>query len=156
MLVRPDDAGPTISVSAPRGTPPVSASSSVIPNGTISGAGRTSSAEAGFTPGMANVPCGGRRTATSAAKANELRAAEVMITLRKGAAGKQKQEELCANYMPERAGIQPAGLVQNPLYTFAFYSPTSGILLPPDEVVKMKNLPDFSLSFGLLHRLMQL
>jgi hypothetical protein len=48
-LARPDDPCPTISVKAPRGTPPVNASSDAIPNGTMSGAGRTSNADAGLT-----------------------------------------------------------------------------------------------------------
>src|ERR1019366_8540402 len=39
-LVRPEEAGPTISVRHPRGNPPVASSPSRIPEGTISGAGR--------------------------------------------------------------------------------------------------------------------
>jgi len=47
MLVRPEDAGPQISVRQPRGRPPVSISSSRMPLDTISGAGRTFRREAG-------------------------------------------------------------------------------------------------------------
>src|ERR1035438_2674962 len=39
-LVRPEEAGPTISVRHPRGSPPVASSTSRIPEGSISGAGR--------------------------------------------------------------------------------------------------------------------
>src|SRR5580692_652757 len=56
-LVRPDEAGPQISVRHPRGSPPVSASISRTPLGTICGAGRTSNRDAGVTPeslGMAD------------------------------------------------------------------------------------------------------
>ena len=49
-LVRPEDARPKISVRAPRGKPPVSASMEEMPLDTIAGAGRTSSREPGTTP----------------------------------------------------------------------------------------------------------
>jgi len=49
MLVRPEESGPQISVRHPRGSPPVSESSSRIPMETISGAGLTSSRDAGVT-----------------------------------------------------------------------------------------------------------
>ena len=48
-VVRPEEAGPQISVRQPRGRPPVSASMAAMPLGTISGAGRTASREAGVT-----------------------------------------------------------------------------------------------------------
>jgi hypothetical protein len=47
--VRPEDAGPQISLRHPRGHPPVSPSRAAIPLETISGAGRTSNREAGVT-----------------------------------------------------------------------------------------------------------
>src|ERR1700722_2520342 len=47
MLVLPEEAVPQISVRQPRAKPPVSESSSGIPIGVISGAGRISSREAG-------------------------------------------------------------------------------------------------------------
>ena len=56
-LVRPDEAGPQISVRHPRGSPPVSVSISRTPLETICGAGRTSNCDAGVTPaslGMAD------------------------------------------------------------------------------------------------------
>jgi hypothetical protein len=49
MLVRPEETLPQISVRHPRGSPPVSASSSRTPHETVSGSGDTSS-EAGPTP----------------------------------------------------------------------------------------------------------
>ena len=49
-LVRPDEAGPKISVRHPRGSPPVRASIAWIPVETISGAGRASSRDAAVTP----------------------------------------------------------------------------------------------------------
>jgi len=48
-LVLPDEAAPQISLKHPRGQPPVSASSSRTPLETMSGAGRTSSRDAGVT-----------------------------------------------------------------------------------------------------------
>jgi len=84
-VVRPEEAGPQISVRQPRGRPPVSASISAMPLETISGAGRTANREAGVTPASLaslNVPgmntpvemagttrCGGRPSATSSSKA---------------------------------------------------------------------------------------
>jgi len=50
MLVRPEEAGPQISVMHPRGRPPESSSISGMPLETISGAGRTSRREAGEIP----------------------------------------------------------------------------------------------------------
>src|SRR5579863_4366379 len=49
-LVRPDEAGPQISVRHPRGSPPVSASISRTPLETICGVGRTSNRDARVTP----------------------------------------------------------------------------------------------------------
>src|SRR6266481_1434487 len=49
MLVRPEEAGPQISVRHPRGKPPVRASSSRMPLETMSGDGRTCKREAGVT-----------------------------------------------------------------------------------------------------------
>jgi hypothetical protein len=49
MPVRPDDAGPQISLKHPRGQPPVNASKARMPLETISGMGRTSKREAGVT-----------------------------------------------------------------------------------------------------------
>src|SRR5581483_11087982 len=48
-LVDPEEAAPQISERHPRGSPPASASTSVIPADTISGRGRTSSRDAGRT-----------------------------------------------------------------------------------------------------------
>jgi hypothetical protein len=48
--VRPEEAGPQISLRHPRGSPPASLSISRIPLETISGAGRTSNREAAVTP----------------------------------------------------------------------------------------------------------
>ena len=48
-VVRPEEAGPQISVRHPRGRPPVRASMAGAPLETISGAGRISSWEAGIT-----------------------------------------------------------------------------------------------------------
>src|SRR5580704_5714326 len=56
-LVRPDEAGPQISVRHPRGSPPVSVSISRTPLETICGIGRTSNRDAEVTPaslGMAD------------------------------------------------------------------------------------------------------
>jgi hypothetical protein len=50
MLVRPEEAGPKISVRHPRGSPPVSASIAWIPVETISGTGRILSRDAAVTP----------------------------------------------------------------------------------------------------------
>jgi hypothetical protein len=49
-VVRPEEAGPQISVRQPRGKPPVSASISAMPLDTISGIGRTANREAGVIP----------------------------------------------------------------------------------------------------------
>jgi hypothetical protein len=49
-LVRPEEAGPQISLKHPRGSPPESSSISRIPLETISGAGRISSRDAAVTP----------------------------------------------------------------------------------------------------------
>ncbi len=49
-VVRPEEAGPQISVRQPRGRPPVSASIAAMPLETISAAGRTANREAGVTP----------------------------------------------------------------------------------------------------------
>jgi hypothetical protein len=49
MLVLPEEAAPQISVRQPRGKPPVNESSCGIPLEAISGAGRTSSRDAGTT-----------------------------------------------------------------------------------------------------------
>jgi hypothetical protein len=54
-LVRPEESGPQISVRHPRGNPLVSESSPRIPVGTISGAGLTSSREAGVTAASLGV-----------------------------------------------------------------------------------------------------
>jgi hypothetical protein len=51
MLLRPDDAAPHISVSAPRGRPPVSASTGAIPKETVGATARWRR-DAGTTPGM--------------------------------------------------------------------------------------------------------
>jgi hypothetical protein len=65
-VVRPDEAGPQISVRHPRGKPPVRASIAAMPLETISAAGRTANCEAGVTPAsLASVEvekarCGGR------------------------------------------------------------------------------------------------
>jgi hypothetical protein len=48
--VRPEEAGPQISVRQPRGSPPVRSSIAAMPLETISGAGRTANCEAGVTP----------------------------------------------------------------------------------------------------------
>jgi hypothetical protein len=48
-VVRPEDAGPQISVRHPRGKPPVMASRAGMPLETISGAGRVSRREARIT-----------------------------------------------------------------------------------------------------------
>jgi hypothetical protein len=50
-LVRPDDAGPQISVNPPRGSPPVSASHASIPLSTVAAAGLSASLEATTTCG---------------------------------------------------------------------------------------------------------
>src|SRR5580692_11558758 len=62
-LVRPDEAGPQISVKHPRGSPPVSASISRTPLETISGVGRTSNRDAGVTP--ASLGIAAKRSKTS-------------------------------------------------------------------------------------------
>ena len=49
-VVRPEEAGPQISVRQPRGKPPVRASIAAMPLELISGAGRTARREAGTTP----------------------------------------------------------------------------------------------------------
>jgi hypothetical protein len=49
-VVRPEEAGPQISVKQPRGRPPVRASTAAMPLDTISGTGRTANREAGVTP----------------------------------------------------------------------------------------------------------
>src|ERR1700676_5079114 len=49
-VVRPEEAGPQISVKHPRGSPPVSASIAAMPLDIISGVGRTANREAGVTP----------------------------------------------------------------------------------------------------------
>jgi hypothetical protein len=49
-VLRPEEAGPQISVRQPRGRPPVSMSMAAMPLDTISGAGRTASREAAVTP----------------------------------------------------------------------------------------------------------
>ena len=51
-LVRPDDAGPQISVNPPRGSPPVSASKASIPLRTIAAAGLSASRDAATTDGI--------------------------------------------------------------------------------------------------------
>jgi hypothetical protein len=62
--VRPEEAGPQISLRHPRGSPPASSSISRIPLETISGVGRTSSRDAAVTPAsLGNVA---RRFKTSA------------------------------------------------------------------------------------------
>jgi hypothetical protein len=63
-LVRPEEAGPQISVRHPRGRPPVSASSSRTPLETISGVGRISSRDAAVTP--ASLGTADRRLKTNA------------------------------------------------------------------------------------------
>src|SRR5271170_6626136 len=62
-LVRPDEAGPQISVKHPRGSPPVSASISRTPLETICGVGRTSNRDAGVTP--ASLGIAAKRSKTS-------------------------------------------------------------------------------------------
>jgi hypothetical protein len=54
-LVRPDEGGPKTSVRHPRGSPPVSASISQTPLGTICGAGRTSNRDAKVTPASLGI-----------------------------------------------------------------------------------------------------
>ncbi|HEV2114628.1 MAG TPA: hypothetical protein VGR48_01285 [Terriglobales bacterium] len=49
-LVRPEEAQPKISVSAPRGKPPVIASSEAMPQGTVAVADRASNRDPGTTP----------------------------------------------------------------------------------------------------------
>src|SRR4029077_9191634 len=49
-VVRPEEAGPQISVRQPRGRPPVNASNSAMPREPIAAAGHNASREAGVTP----------------------------------------------------------------------------------------------------------
>jgi hypothetical protein len=62
--VRPEEAGPQISLKHPRGNPPASSSISRIPLETISGVGRISNRDAAVTP--ANLGNAARRFKTSA------------------------------------------------------------------------------------------
>jgi len=70
-VVRPEEAGPQISVRHARGRPPVSASMAAMPLGTISGVGRTANREAGVTPASLaswnaeTTRCGGRASVKS-------------------------------------------------------------------------------------------
>src|SRR6185369_13559632 len=63
-LVRPEEAGPQISLRHPRGSPPASSSISRIPLETISGVSRTSSRDAAVT--LASLGNAARRCKTSA------------------------------------------------------------------------------------------
>jgi hypothetical protein len=67
--VRPEEAGPQISLRHPRGNPPASSSISRIPLEIISGVGRTSSRDAGVTP--ASLGNAARRCKTSAGSFRE-------------------------------------------------------------------------------------
>src|ERR1700735_4913778 len=75
-VLRPEEAGPQISVRQPRGRPPVSVSMAAMPLDTISGAGRTASREAAVTPAslesckgrvspVLSARCGGRASLKS-------------------------------------------------------------------------------------------
>jgi hypothetical protein len=67
--VRPEEAGPQISLRHPRGNPPASSSISRIPLEIISGVGRTSSRDAGVTP--ASLGNAAKRCKTSAGSFRE-------------------------------------------------------------------------------------
>ncbi len=54
MPVRPEETGPVISLSAPRGRPPVSASSSAMPMGTVCGAMRSRSNSVGTSRSLSD------------------------------------------------------------------------------------------------------
>jgi hypothetical protein len=124
-LVRPDEAGPQISVRHPRGSPPVSTSIAWTPLETICGMGRTSNREAGVTP--ASLGIADKRWQTSVDQTGAATA-----TKRPGAA-----VETSGKVDMETSGFQgtsgPAQALGR-IFIFAFYS----LLLLPcrAEVVK--------------------
>src|ERR1019366_5525833 len=65
-VVRPEEAGPQISVRQPRRRPPVRGSIAAMPLGTISGAGRTANREAAVTPAsLASLKAAGKIAGTT-------------------------------------------------------------------------------------------
>src|SRR5690349_15447741 len=97
------------------------------------------------------VLCGGRRTATSAAKETGANAADMVSTPRKEAGGKRESGNVLPQVAAWSAGLQRRGWAEKPIQTFAFYSPFTGILLPFGKVVKMEETPYFSLFFESAH-----
>ena len=82
-VLRPEEAGPQISVRQPRGRPPVGASISAIPLETISGAGRMANREAGVTSASrASLKAAGKRLAGVDAPRQKARPPKVVGKLR--------------------------------------------------------------------------
>src|SRR5580704_19623370 len=102
-LVRPDEAGPQISVRHPRGSPPVSASISRTPLETICGAGRTSNRDAGVAP--ASLGMADKRSKTSVGHA-----ATATVTGRPKAAGETSgKDDMEPQDFMERQGLTGSG-----------------------------------------------
>ncbi len=107
-VVRPEEAGPQISVRQPRGRPPVSASIAAIPLETISGVGRAANREAGVMPAslesaekapepmVGTTRCGGRAWAKSSASegCGQLRPQILQNQKQKGGSGPPKWKPL--------------------------------------------------------------
>ena len=106
--VRPDEAGPAISLSAPRGRPPVSASSAATPVETVSGAARSRSSSVEERRSGSEDSKRARKVATDAI--TTLRARERVAWVKTG-------RKRSAQSRADQAS------------TFAFYSPTGRILL---------------------------
>jgi hypothetical protein len=113
-LVRPDEAGPQISVRHPRGSPPLSASISRTPLETICGAGRTSNRDAEVTPaslGIADKRSKTRLGHAGAATATERPMAAVETSGKDDMGPQDFREHQCRDPAPGRIRLLFAFIV---------------------------------------------
>src|SRR5580698_5983276 len=148
-VVRPEEAGPQISVRQPRGRPPVRPSIAAMPLDTISGTGRTANREAGVTPAsLASVAvekarCGGRPSVHSPSVKSSAPEgcgqtsppSSLIKTKRRPWAA---EVETTAEDIDSSGKFQGSSGVESPAGCFAFYSPLK-ILRPAAQIVKLKN-----------------
>jgi hypothetical protein len=114
----------------------------------MSGAGRTSSAVAGFTPEIARVPCGGRRTATSAAGNEETVAARAVL-MGNPSGKKRREKESKATVLPQATGLfgrpTTSGAGQNISAYFRFlFALEMGFCTRPDGLSRHEKLLFFA------------
>ncbi len=141
-VVRPEEAGPQISVRQPRGRPPVRASIAAMPLETISGAGRTANREAGVTPASLESMKGRKSSLRRARLGEKLRPGRlradfgrIFIKNKRAALGRRSGNHCGRHrFLGKFQGTPGLG---SPGGVFAFYSPLR-ILRPPAEIVKLR------------------